>query len=339
MKNLIFTSIFCLGLTMLTCAQSTPALCDAPDSVKDWYQLDADYLAVNQTLGQISTWKDSARINPQLSDLNMDALLAVYNATGLAARDTVTDKLKIRNYFRVRPLQMYLVVDSSAHWIKQWRNGVFANTGYRFMDSLVSLYPHFTNPITPFLDSTIIVSLEFFRSYNIKALSSIFAQAEGVIYAEQGTMYGDGDSISISFVGNSAIATYSHGWNIPTNFGCYTGCPYRRYWQFQVDLSDCSVQYLGSYGDVLPQNYLSQPEEELPSLSVYPNPFRNVLYVAHVAPERPYQIYSSTGQALRSGRINQGEISDLETLPPGVYLLEIGLGTKTQRLRVLKSNQ
>jgi hypothetical protein len=293
-------------------------------------------MALKQTLQQGTVWKDSVTINPLLSDSNMRALLAVYNATGLAARDTVTQLIKVHNYPRPSLNLMELVVDSNLSWIQHWRNNMFTSTGYAFIDSLVALYPNSIDTITHFLDSTVYLIMDFYENYNTRALSSIFSGANGVIYSDPVSIYGDGDSISAIFSNNSAVITYSHGWNVPTSFGCYLGCPYRRYWQFQVDLSDCRVQYLGSSGAVLPQNYFSVNEEDVKPLHVYPNPFSASINLENVAIGSAFRLYAYNGQLVREGLLEQSKIGNLQDLPAGLYFLKIGDGAQEQQVSLVK---
>jgi hypothetical protein len=319
---------------MLSWAQSTPTLCDAPDSIKALYQDDADLMALKQTLQQGTVWKDSVTINPQLSDSNMRALLAVYNATGLAARDTVIN-LRITNFPLPSMNILELVVDTNENWLQSWRNGNYANTGNPFVDSLSAKYGISTEPFRIYPVSTQYVRVVT-TNYNLEALAEIMKLASGVIHSNSLIIRGGGDSISAIFNNNTALITYSHGWYIPTSLGCYTGCPYHRYWQFQVDLSDCSVQYLGSYGDVLPQNYVSVSENAAVPLQFYPNPFSEFINLENVALGTAFRLYAYNGQLVREGHLEQDKISNLQDLPAGVYLLKIGDGQQAQQVRLLK---
>lgn len=336
MKNLYILFTLAFSLPLLCLAQHSSAPCDASDSIKAIYQYDADMMALKQTLRQGTIWKDSITINPSLSARNLKALISVYNATALAARDTVIN-LNVSNFPSSFSMNlMRLAVDTSESWINEWEKGNYTSTGYAYIDSLALKYGLSTEPFrTLFMDTAHIVEVVT-DNFNLFAFSEAMLIADGVVFAYPGIIYGQRDSISARFANDTAWLTYTYGWNIPVNFKCPAGCPYRRFWEFKVNLSNCSVQYLGSYGDVLPQNIMGQEEVFSESRQVYPNPFDNTIYLDDVPLGSPYKIYTYHGQLVRQGVLREGQISNLQDLPAGVYLLRLGGESKVQSHRLLK---
>ncbi len=337
MKNLIFTGILSLGLAFLGRGQSTPTLCDAPDSIKALYQDDADWLALQKTLNSGSTWQDSAAINPVLSDVMMESLIAVYNATTLKARDTVVDLLKIHSLPNPSMKRIVARAEAGATWLDTLMRG-YVTTGDITFDSIITAFNLVPDlPIYPPIGGYTYVELKSDKNWNAKQIAPILNSVDSLSLAFPAVIYGGPiGTIEITQNSDTALITYSHGWNIPTSFGCYTGCPYRRYWQFQVDLSDCSVQYLGSYGDVLPQNYFSFKEEEVKPVQVYPNPFNTSISLENVANGTAFYLYAYNGQLVREGLIEHHRIANLQDLPTGVYLLKVGEGQLAQQVSLVK---
>ena len=62
----------------------------------------------------------------------------------------------------------------------------------------------------------------------------------------------------------------------------------------------------------------------LPRFEIYPNPVKNILYVASSMPEAKYKILSAVGNVLLQGVLDQGNNSiDVKGLPTAVYMLRI----------------
>lgn len=76
-------------------AQLVPSFCEAPDSIKEKYVNDADRMALRYIYRLNLPDTSNPEIPEQYSKPFLDALIAVYNANGLAESDTVTKLLRI----------------------------------------------------------------------------------------------------------------------------------------------------------------------------------------------------------------------------------------------------
>lgn len=87
------------------------------------------------------------------------------------------------------------------------------------------------------------------------------------------------------------------------------------YHLFQTDL-DGKETYLAN-------TYLSESGKE-ESLVPYPQPVQDLVYVANLKTEAPYQLYDALGKLLLSGNFNPTQGIHLQGLPKGLYSLRIG---------------
>ena len=76
----------------------------------------------------------------------------------------------------------------------------------------------------------------------------------------------------------------------------------------------------------------------LPRFDIYPNPVKNILYVASSIPEAKYKILSAVGDVLLQGVLDQGNNSiDVKGLSTGVYMLRIeSAGQQFSNFQILK---
>jgi hypothetical protein len=133
MKSFI---ILFLGLASMTLkSQTVQSSCQAADSITNKFRSDADRMAVNRVVVKInSPYTDSVHVDPALRQSYLNALIAVYNATVIPARDSVINKYHIHRWWE--PLnQIFLNADSNLIWMKNFRNNVYP-VGNAFIDSL-----------------------------------------------------------------------------------------------------------------------------------------------------------------------------------------------------------
>ena len=155
--------------------------------------------------------------------------------------------------------------------------------------------------------------------------------------AESDFLYGDGNDIKDSITEKYTQLVYSYGWQ-----ECPTGCEQRRYWKFRI-FSDCSVEYIGSYGCTLePPLILSVVENEnsFSDIKLYANPAKNKLYVEcsnvkmkdvvlTVTNKKDETVYSLT-------KLNQKQMIDLILLSNGIYHLKLQQGTEQKVFKIVK---
>jgi translation elongation factor EF-1beta len=307
--------------------------CNAPDSIVKKYKDDADRLAVRRVFYVNSTFKDSIEINKPISKKYQNALLAVYNATTLPARDTVVNAFKIHAY--CNPGMNYIVIqaDTNTIWVK---NLIHNNvpTGQPQFDYLLSKY--YLHKINYFGYSAIQnIVMKTDTNYNTDALSQKFGLISGVTsYADD--CFSDVRDITDSINSNFTLLTYKYGWG-----DCPSGCGSHRYWQFKI-FNNCSVEYLGSYGDpITPPAFvgLQELKASVDNVKIYPNPIKGKLNVEFIIqPQISYlNITNSFGQLIfEKNNLNQKQEIDLSFLGSGIYYLKVQNNSEQKIFKIIK---
>lgn len=104
--------------TLTTYGQIVPSSCSAPDSILSKYNDDADRLALRKIYRNNLTYKDSINIPQEHSDTVLNALIAVYNATTLPARDTVVNMFDIHSFPEIIMNGIEVAADSNLSWMQ-----------------------------------------------------------------------------------------------------------------------------------------------------------------------------------------------------------------------------
>ncbi|HYV91770.1 MAG TPA: T9SS type A sorting domain-containing protein [Chitinophagales bacterium] len=314
MKKFLLSLIFFAGLQIVN-GQIVPSSCEAPDSIIAKYKDDADRLAVRKIFSDSSSYMDSTHIPKPWSDTVLNALVAVYNATVLPARDTVINMFNIHTFPNPDLDHITVAADSNLAWMHQLHNNIIP-TGEASVDSLISNYH--LNLTDYFACDFVQYHIAVFHSdsnYNIVALSNRFEMIPGVNYSEPNSYFGDGNNITDSVNANFVELIYSLGWG-----DCPSGCIARRYWKFHI-YYDCSVEYIGSYGSPLIATSVTEILHN--KFKVYPNPFKEKIFVDNVHSTYEYRLCNLLGQVVRSGRTSEAMISNLDDLPNGIFFLRL----------------
>lgn len=315
MKKLTIFLILFFGVIQSVHGQRVPSSCNASDSIRDFYTIDAKRLAYRKIIRQGLDSKDSIIIPQAHSDTIMNALLAVYNATSLPARDSVVLIFQIKS-FGPQLNSIIITADTNLVWMKNLRTDVFP-TGNSFIDSLISVFnfkvgdkdywPRFV------LNSEI--------SYNLNPIIANLKKIEGVGLVGSNNYYGDGNEITDSVFTDYVELIYSYGWG-----DCPSGCAYRRFWKFRV-YYDCSVEFVESYGtplDITSVHYV--PSDEV---SFFPNPFENFIIVSGIRNEFHYTISNLLGQIVQAGKsIDRINIDKSTQLNDKIYFLTLEYDNK-----------
>jgi len=245
MKTIVLISVMTFTRVLLS-AQTVSSSCSAPDSIASKYLKDAHRLTLNRIQSKGFTYKDSAHIPKQYSDTSLRALLAVYNATTIPECDTVTKIFEIHTFPTLQMNSFSFDADSSLPWIKDLmqRN---LNTSEPVFNTIMSTYNFSLVSATRYLwASYTTVKLISDSDYNLPVIMKQISALTGVIRTYTGTIMGGGNSITQTVYNDHVQLIYSYGWG-----DCPSGCISRRYWVFNV-YYDCSVQFVESYGDVIP---------------------------------------------------------------------------------------
>lgn len=318
MKNVIAIIVIILSAHFSN-GQTVPSSCTGSISVTNSYLKSAQRLTMRKFIEQNSTYMDSIHIPQNHVDTILNALIAVYNATGLAARDTVVTIYGItaQNYPTVDGI--YVQVDTTADWSDSLDNGIIP-TGNFYIDSLIDA--HYLN-LTNYYESSIhdygIASFVSDSSYNIFALADAFLAAPFVLGSGLNAFAMDGNDISCIINPDHVEVTYSHGWG-----DCMSGCIDKRFWVFKV-YYDCSVEFVGSYGDVI--YYMNVNEDNEQENLVYPNPFieSTTLEVEQSLIGETIFIYNQLGVLVRTLLIeNEQTTIHREQLSAGFYYFRVG---------------
>ena len=328
MKKHFFILLFAIGNGYAE-GQIVPSNCVAADSIVAKYTDDADRLALRKIYRQNLIYKDSIQIPDSHSDTILNALIAVYNATILPARDSVINLFNIHTFPYTALNSFYIAADSNLSWMKQLRLQKIA-TVQPIIDSLLTKF-HFTMDRYYEYGHNFEYHLASFESdsnYNLKPLVNLIAEISGVYYAEPDSYGGDGYNISDSVNSDHVELIYSYGWG-----DCIAGCIYRRFWKFNVYF-DCSVELVESYGDLLPnvgiRNIISQ------GISAFPIPFDENMSVRGISGPFNFSFIDLYGRTILSGKSASGRIENLDALISGVYTLILWSDKRSKTLRVVK---
>lgn len=325
--------IFCGVCLFLTSkAQTVPSSCTASTTVTERYNTDAQRLALRRVYADSSSYTDSVFVPSQWSDTSLRALIAVYNALTLPARDSVVTYYNLHTWIKP-PMRIFTVqADKTLSWMQELKNGNI-NTGNSAVDSLISEFGlqidyYYASMLLPFHE----VSFETDTNYNIPIVANRFLGIPGVIDVYPQTIYGNGSDIVDSVTSNFIQLKYELRWE-----DCPSFCIYRHTWEFRV-YNDCSVEYLGSSGDSITVPPITTAIGEVNSdwqVNIYPNPVTDQLNVELNQLEvEQLSIYNIHGKLIKEVvRYNRINVSDLNS---GIYIVEIEAGGRTQRLRWLK---
>lgn len=321
-QNTLLKISFCLFSCQLV-GQNSPSNCNPNDSVAYRYKDDADRLAIRHTYQVNGTYRDSGKIDQQLSARYLKALIAVFNSTNIPARDTVISWLNIHTLATQPTLREFgIEADSNLFWMKNFRNNVMP-CGQATIDATLQKYGfQKTNySVYPFGSKHLV---RFDASYNFNSLPvgiSLMQNVPGISMA--GSVYSGGDGIDIwdSLNVNFVELAFYYRWG-----DCIAGCMYYKCWIFRV-YNDCTVEYRGTQ-----QNRPLPPWASIPSLNnglvaatISPNPVLTSIRI-----DVPYQgdflieIIDLTGKTvIRKGGLNSQTQLDVSELPPGPYVLRL----------------
>jgi hypothetical protein len=316
---IVFNSLF---------GQIVESSCEAPDSIVEKYQDDADVLTLRKFYDNDMTWADSIEIPDAHSDTILNALLAVWNAEDLAARDTVVEMSNIHAAINFSVNRFRIKCDTSVDWVHQLENGNFP-TGNNTVDSLMTRYPLSIENIINHLYFFFISDI----NYNMPVLANIFDSIDGVIntHTPSGDYPGVYNKDIISNIGSEYVyLTFSFGWN-----DCLSGCLDWRHWDFKV-YYDCSVEFVDSYGSIVPYWGITK-QHNYRLVEVYPNPCYGHVYirgVENINMPFEYSLINTSGVKIFTGETKTERIDFGDQINTGMYILELYTKEKTIRRKI-----
>ena len=172
------------------------------------------------------------------------ALIAVYNATALPARDTVVAVYAIHTFGNPATHGLFLWASLSENWVQRLSLGEIP-TGQPAVDSVLARYAlSFTGAHILSSGEDALITLESAEALNIDALAPLLSGVAGVRYSSPNGMGGDGNDIEGTVEASRVVLAYSVG-----SGDCPAGCINRRYYRFAVT-PDGTVEYLGASGTI-----------------------------------------------------------------------------------------
>ncbi len=317
---------FCFIYTIQ--AQKVKSSCSAHDSIVAKYRNDADRLALRMIYKIGSAYIDSATIQKTLSDTMLNALIAVYNADSLPARDTVIFMRNLHTYPTPVMTNFYMAADSMLPWMQQLRLDSSKigtdSVGFLIKTYKLKVVRYYRINQFPYH----IAIFESSENLNLDVLTRLFNKIGGVYFANKGKVEGDGNDITQIKTKNFIELIYSYGWE-----NCQTGCLNRRFWKFNV-YPNCSVDFLGSYGSIWkPSSIIGISENHV---QASPNPFHDKITLQNLNGPCQYRLINTFGQVLKDGNISAPQIENLEGLTAGIYYLQILSNHSTKTYRVVK---
>jgi hypothetical protein len=330
MKILRLALILLLSLAYIqNHAQFYNSNCEAPDSITEQYLEDAHRMAMAKFFKYDLTEKDSVNIPLSHVDTVLNALIAVYNAFGLPARDTVVDLLNIHalalnaiSPFYVDLKGIIIQADSTLPWMQQLQTGA-PLSGDHFIDSLfirydaaVVNYMKFNNVFYWHL-----IDVKSSRLLNTIAFAKLFENYPGISSASAFGLAGDGAGITDTIYSDRVSLTYSYGW-----MDCPSGCMQRRYWKFNV-YYDCVLEYVGSYGHPLLFTGVNQVIK--PDFNLSPNPTMDMISIK--LPENinfkkaTVHVFDLSGRILFIQQLNDSFNMNVGHLEKGHYFVRLFL--------------
>lgn len=332
------SSIPCFNCEVSISSDTFPSFCTAPDSIVANYKEDAGRLALRRVYRMNTTYTDSINIPGTWSDTVLNALIAVYNATSLPARDTVITMYDIHTFPYPEIRTVSVSADSNLSWMQQLRNNVIP-TGNFSVDSIINKY--YLNPYYYhtwfYMFSHQTAELQSDSNLNIQILANHFEVIPGVYFAEPITHIGDGNNITDSVYPDFVELIYSFGWG-----DCYSGCISRRYWKFHV-FPDCSVTFNGSWGTPLPLSSVTVNNNK--EFNIYPNPTSGKITICSKGNISSIVVRNILGGIVFKKVFSvpesiQTEISEINisSQPKGFYFITIDDGVKTYTKKIIKLN-
>ena len=330
-KRLLYF-LFLISSSELLFSQTVQSTCTAPASVVTLYKKDAYRLAVRRCFTSHLPYKDSVRIDHVLFNTYLRALLAVYNATALPARDTVCKYFPVHTLISPDLNTLLIEGDTSKSWLHDFKNYVFP-TSNSTINNLLSKHSFTQTSYSSFIVNDL-VGFESDSSWNINALAYKFGAIPGLIYASSNVLSLDGWDITDSINSNYTTLIYKMAWG-----DCMAGCMYRKYWKFRI-YNDCSVSCAGSIGPSIIDFFAGIKESGNNfnnGVTVFPNPCGNKLqiqYDALATDGLTLDVISTNGELIfNSNYVNELDVSFLHK---GMYFLRIRNNNNQKYFKFIK---
>ena len=321
MKKIFIFLLLIISLSVQS--QIVLSNCNVTQSLFEKFKEDATKLAIIRLYEVQSKDTAQAFVPSKTIDSTLTALVAVYNARNLPARDTVFNMLSFKVFYPA--LNQLYIATTNVSWTNQWA-AKQTRTGFVGIDSILDNYK-FT--LKSYYDTytTLRYGLGVFITdsmLNIRALRNRINTFEGVRYTEGGFVgfydYINGPNIKyqVEPSGNKLLL-FDYRWGEV----CPSGCEKRRIWTFRI-YPDCRVEYLGVSGKLLDFILSNSENNNLNKrIDIYPNPTTNHITLSSTDAFETYNIVDITGKTVLKGTLNSKSEIDVAALPDGLYFLSL----------------
>ena len=314
-------------LIMFLCAGAQMASnCNIPAALKNAYESDVKYLALQRIDSQHVAYLDSIDIPYSYQDTIWQGLAAIYNLDSFAPRDSVFDIFCIHQDDGLNH-SIDIGVNMTDALNQNWGAGQIA-TGNAALDSMLINYGFTVVGGGYIFAGAAHWTLNTAQDINIEAVCHKLPIASHVLSAvPEHYNYVAGGKV-ITYQLNGAQRLY----DFKLIFGnyCPSGCYSYKDFQFEVE-NNCAVTYLGSsmmlnLGDSLPEPsncYITTGINRLTKRAqyIYPNPANDLVTVNGLNGVFNYIITNIFGQTLAKGNVANHTQIPVKSLDAGMYII------------------
>jgi len=234
--------VACDGATVPRSIQSNIDDSRVPAALRAAYFEDASRMALRDLL---TNGFNEVPIPREAVQPYYDALVLVYNATALPARDTVVNVYQVHSFPQPATRGVYLLVADDQVWAQRLAADSLP-TGNELVDQLLANYELSVDHVFRMTTTNEwLIVLRSAEPLNMAGLASSFEQVSGVRAGANGAG-GDGNDIG-GTRDDVTLIDYSVAYG-----DCWSGCISRRFYHFAVH-SDDTVEYLGASGSPPPR--------------------------------------------------------------------------------------
>lgn len=250
--------------------QDNDGPCDVDNDARDFYEDDAVRLALRAVPASQFTVPDP------LVERMLDALGVVYESDSIE-RDSIINIYDIHTLANVSDEGVQLTLDTSFTWVQDWiEDGDDDDSDSDSDGDVLSTNPDVANlmgtygleleetqliPINNNSVAILVAEIEPENDddiLNMSAIADAFDAIDGVNSVRVlGISDKDGNDIVASVNGSLVTLTYTVAYEISdtttTINDCTGTCDFKRNWVFEVDLDNCTAEFLNSSGDAAPE--------------------------------------------------------------------------------------
>ncbi len=212
-----------------------------PAGLREAYRRDAAVLAVRYLKESGDPRRREILLPEALVTSLYRALIHVYNATDLPARNSAVRDYTIHTRGQAALFELLVGVDPAEPWVAGLRRGA-PRTENDTVDLLMRTFGLHLDRYRDWSGNTHLAVLRSQEPLNLAPLGERFAAIRGVRYAQPEGEVGDGNNLAAHAEDDGWRLAYSVGWG-----DCPAGCTGRHTWRFRITTNG-HVTYLGSEG-------------------------------------------------------------------------------------------